>query len=87
MQLNGITYRVWDTKKFKKEKQGSLAWKMHSFCYVSSMMWIDKKVVVLLSSHALLVDPPNVSRIVVAQKSGAIEEYVCSCPMHLKYTS
>ena len=60
---------------------------MHSFCRISSVMWEDKKVVLLVSSHALPVDPPNVPRTVVPQRSGPNQEFLPSSLMHLEYTT
>ena len=58
----GLPMEFMDTKEFNKKDQGSLVWKMHSS---RRMSWKDKKVVVLLSSHAIPMDPPNVPRTVL----------------------
>ena len=41
---------------------------------------------VLLSFHALVVDPPNVPKLVVLQKNRAIQEFFPLSPMHSEYT-
>ena len=44
-------------------------------------------MVVLLSFHALLLDPPNVPRTIVPQRSGAVWEFIPSSPIYLEYTT
>ena len=79
----GLPIEFWSTKEFNKREQGSLAWKMHNSQHISSVMWKDKKVVLLVSSHAIPLGPPNVAITVVPQRSGAIREFIPSFPMHL----
>jgi hypothetical protein len=57
----GLPQALADKKAWAKKPQGSLGWLMHSSCKISCVTWVDKKPVLLLSTHAnpLSIDPSN----------------------------
>ena len=52
----GILQQFKNTRDFNCELQGTLVWKMHNSCEMASVMWKDKRMVVLLSTNVLLID-------------------------------
>ena len=44
-----------ETKSFKNSEQGFMQWRMHNNSKISCVMWKDKKLVLLIFTHALLI--------------------------------
>ena len=58
-----------NTTEFNCKPQGSLDWRVHADRGMASVIWKDKKVVVLLSTHAMLVDLPGDSTSTVPRRT------------------
>jgi hypothetical protein len=73
---------------FKKKTvtQGTLEWRMHDDCKMSSVMWKDKKPVLLISTHARPVAFPC-EIVEVPRRVGAVRKKIKTSPMHLQYTT
>ena len=54
---------------------------------MASVIWKDKKAIVLLSTHAVLVDLPGDSTSTVLRRTGAVRNLIPTSPIHLKYTT
>ena len=84
----GIPSALVDTRWWCRADQGHLEWAMHSSWGMSSVMWKDKCLVLLLSTHALAVGlpslflPPKVPR-----RSGAMYHNIPTFPLLVEYTT
>ena len=74
----GLPVDFKNVKEFNKLPQGFLDWRMHESCGISSVIWKDKKAVVLLSTHALSIEFPCMPVTTVPRRNGAIKENVPS---------
>ena len=54
---------------------------------MASVIWKDKKAVVLLSTHAVPVDLPGDSTSTVPRRTGAVRNLIPTSPIHLEYTT
>ena len=76
------------TKALNQDLQGTLKWKMYESHDLASVSWKDKRLVILISSHAMPIDDlESEKQSYVLRKNGANCELVPTSPMHLKYTT
>ena len=83
----GIPQQFKNTRDFNHAPQGTLLWKMHNSLEMACVMWKDKKVVVLLSTHVLPIDFLCQPRTCVLRRNGAIRKVIGTSPIHHKYTT
>ena len=77
-----------DTKSFGRTAiQGDLLWRMHESCGISSILWKDKRPVLLLSTNAQLIGFLCRPMDVVPRCNGAIHKDIHTSPMHKEYTT
>ena len=77
--------RTWD-----RSNQGTLEWRMHSSRGLSSVVWKNKRPVLLLSTHAPPIQPPCLHPkllVTMPRRNGAIREAIHTSPIHLEYTT
>jgi hypothetical protein len=60
---------------------------MHQFRQISSVVWKDKKPVVLLSTHAFSIYFPCMLINTIPRKNGVVREDIMTFPMHFEYTT
>jgi hypothetical protein len=60
---------------------------MHETRKMACVLWKDKKSVLFLSTHALLIRFPCVLVPMVPKRNGAVREDIMTSPMHLQYTT
>jgi hypothetical protein len=89
MQSNrvGLPLELKNTRAFNNVPQGTLEWRMHETRGISSIVWKDKRPVLLLSTYAMPIGYPCVKVDTVPHQNGAIREDVMTSPMHLEYTT
>lgn len=83
----GLPLEFKNLKPFNKRPQGTLSWSMHesrSFC---SIVWTDKQVVLLLSTHAMPIAFPCTPVPTVPRRNGADVERIQTSPVHVEYTT
>lgn len=76
----GLPSSLTDKKKWAKEPQGSMDWKMHCTGELCSLVWVDKKAVLFLSTHAPPLSP-SVPLTVARYSRGRVEQvptYPCT---------
>jgi hypothetical protein len=76
---------MWD-----RSIQGTLEWKMHASKGVASVMWKDKRPVILISTHAVPVQPPCTHPdllVKVPRRNGAVRDAIHTSPIHFEYTN
>jgi hypothetical protein len=83
----GIPSALKDTKTFSRMSQGTLDWRMHESRFMSSVLWKDKKPVLLLSTSTLPIGFPCVPVDTVPRRNGAVREAIPTSPMHVEYTT
>jgi hypothetical protein len=84
----GLPEEFKDTKSFgRTATQGDLLWRMHESHGISSILWKDKRPVLLLSTNAQPIGFPCRPVDVVPRRNGAIREDIHSLPMHKEYTT
>jgi hypothetical protein len=83
----GIPSALKSTKAFSKVPQGTLDWRMHESRSMSSVLWKDKKPVLLLSTNAISIGFPCVPVDTVPRPNGAVREAIPTSPMHVEYTT
>jgi hypothetical protein len=84
----GIPLDFKDTKSFNRmATQGDLHWCMHESRGIGSVLWKDKRPVLLISTHAQPIGFPFQPVDVVPRRNGAIREDIQSSPMHKEYTT
>jgi hypothetical protein len=84
----GILHDFKDTKSFNKmAMQGELEWRMHESHGIRSILWKDKRPLLLISTHAQPIGFPCKPVDVVPRRNGAIREDIQSSPMHKEYTT
>jgi hypothetical protein len=77
--------RTWD-----RSVQGTMEWKMHASKDIACAMWKDKRLVLLISTHAVPVQPPCTHPdllMKVPRRNGAVREAIHTSPMHYEYTT
>ena len=71
-----------DTKCFKNFEQGSKLWRMHNNCQICCLLWNDKKLVLLISTHALQIQAPcEFPMITIFKWQGAIRNGIPTSPV------
>jgi hypothetical protein len=83
----GIPSALKNTKAFSRVPQGPLDWWMHESRSMSSVLWKDKKPVLLLSTNAIPIDFPCVPVDTVPRRNGSEREAIPTSPMHVEYTT
>jgi hypothetical protein len=66
----GIPSALKNTKAFSRVLQGTLDWRMHESRLMSSVLWKDKKLVLLLSTSAIPIGFPCVPVDTVPRRNG-----------------
>lgn len=74
------------TKDFTKCAQGTLVWRMHDNRRMCSVMWKDKKPVLLLSTHSMPMAFPC-EIVEVPRRVGACQKMIKTSPVHKEYTT
>jgi hypothetical protein len=77
--------RTWD-----RSVQGTLEWKMHASRGLACIMWKDKRPVILISTHAVPVQPPCTHPnllVTIPCRNGAMRDAVHTSPIHYEYTT
>ena len=80
----GILQILKNRKELNHSPQNKLVWKMHDSQGMASVNWKDKRPMILLSTHVLLLDMP---KSYVPRRNGAIRELVHTSTMYLEYTT
>jgi hypothetical protein len=75
-----------NTKAWKRCEQGHIEWAMHESREINCVMWKDKCLVLLISSHALPIGYPCMPRSEVPRRNGVVREEIPTSPMLLEYT-
>jgi hypothetical protein len=83
----GVPPSLKDTKGFNRREQGEMDWLMHDDRGMSTVIWKDKRPVLLLSTSAMPIGFPCVPVDVVPRRNGAVREKVMSNPVHVEYTT
>jgi hypothetical protein len=83
----GIPSALKNTKAFSRVPQGTLDWRMHESRSMSSVLWKDKKLVLLLSTSAIPIGFSCVPVDTVSRRNGAVREAIPTSPMHVEYTT
>jgi hypothetical protein len=83
----GIPSTLKDTKTFSRMPQGTLDWRMHESRSMSSILWKNKKPVLLLSTSTIPIGFPCVPVDTVPRRNGAVRETIPTSPMHVEYTT
>jgi hypothetical protein len=83
----GLPLHLKNTKTWKKCAQGHLEWAMHRSRGLSCVMWKDKCLILLISTHALPIGFPCMPRHTVPRRKGAVRKVVPTSPMLVKYTT
>lgn len=82
--LNGLK----NMRSFNRRWQGKVDWKMHEFQGVLSVLWKDKKLVLVLSTHGASIRKiPCIPFPTVPRRNGAMQDKIWTSPMHLEYTT
>jgi hypothetical protein len=80
----GIPSALKNTKAFSKVPQGTLNWWMYELRSMSSVLWKDKKLVLLLSTSAIPIGFPYVPVDTVPRQNGAVREAIPTSFMHVE---
>jgi hypothetical protein len=88
----GIPSALKNTKAFSRVPQGTLDWRMHESRSMSSVLWKNKKLVLLLSMSAIPIGFPyvpvdTVPVDMVSRRNGAEREAIPTSSMHVEYTT
>jgi hypothetical protein len=91
MQANriGLQQRLKDLKSWRCCDQGIIDWQMHSSRAISCVVWMDKKLVLLISTHAIPIQPPCLhpnSLTTVPRRNGPVRDTIHTSLVHLEYT-
>ena len=81
----GIPQEFCKTGEFNRKSQGSLDWRMHADRGMASVIWKEKKAVVLFSTHAVPVDLLGDSTSTIPRRTGAVRNLIPTSPIHLEY--
>ena len=76
-----------DTKEFNKNVQGTMDWHMHDSKEVSCVVWKDKKLVLLLSTHAKPIVLEGEEIPTMSRRNGEDQPLIKTSPVHLEYTN
>lgn len=84
----GLPQALKNTKDFNRNTQGTLDWRMHESRKMNSILWKDKKPVLILSTNAIPIQFPWEFPVVsVPRRSGSTRELIQTSPVHLEYTT
>jgi hypothetical protein len=83
----GLPSRLANTKLWTKEVQGTIGWRMHSSNKISSVVWCDKKPVLILSTHATPIVPVGSTPVTVPRRNAGVVLQVPTSPVHKEYTT
>ena len=64
----GLPSDLMDMKSFKNVPQGHTLWRLHDTRKVSCIMWKDKKLVLLISTHDLPIQAPCKFLMIIAPR-------------------
>ena len=82
----GLPMALKTTQAFKKEPQGTIFSQMHNSRRIFCCMWKDKRLVLLISTHAPLVQVPmEISVASVPRRDGAHRPLIPTSPQLLEY--
>jgi hypothetical protein len=82
----GLPHHLKNTKSWKRCEQGHIEWAMYVSRSISCVMWKDKCLALLLSTHAIPIGFPCVPMAKVPGRNGAIKEKIPTSPVLLEYT-
>lgn len=80
--IHGLPDALAQTKTFANNSQGTLDWRMHKSCKMIVVVWLDKKLILLLSTHKCPLLPHGEVVFVPWQK-GAERVMMNTSPVHL----
>lgn len=83
----GLPSMLVDKKRSAKELQESMGWMMHCIGELCAVVWVDKKPVLLLSTHAEPLSPDPSAPVTVPRYANGRTEQVPTSPVHLEYTT
>jgi hypothetical protein len=89
MRSNWITLPL-DLKNtcvFKNIQHNTLVWEMHQSCWMASVVWKDKKPILLLSTHTVSIGYLCMPVPTVPRKNGVVQKNIMTSSMHLEYTT
>jgi hypothetical protein len=83
----GLPSELKNTAAFCRASQGELEWRMHEDRGISTVMWKDKRPVLLISSHSMLVGYPCVPVITILRRNGTERNNIITSSVHHGYTT
>lgn len=83
----GLPQSMADKRLWAKKLQGSLGWRMHSSGKISCVTWVDKKPVLLLSTHASPVSHDSSNPDTVPRTIRGCKIEIPTSPVHKAYTT
>ena len=84
----GLPSILENTSIFKNVAQGTIFWRMHDSGTISCLMWKDKKLVLLLSTHAMSIQAPCEKVVVIVRRrNGAVQELIQTSHVLKEYTT
>jgi hypothetical protein len=83
----GLPSHLKNTKAWRKCDQGHIEWAMHDSRCLSCVMWKDKCLVLLISTHANPIGFPCVPRDEVPRRNRSVREKIPTSPMLIEYTT
>jgi hypothetical protein len=83
----GLPLALKNTNAFRNISQVTLEWRMHKSCQIASVLWKDKKPVLLLSTHANSIGYPCMLVPTILRRNGTVREDIMTSPMLLEYTT
>jgi hypothetical protein len=81
-----LPQRLKDLKSWRRYDQGTINWRMHSSHAISCVVWVDTKPVLLISTHAIPIQPPCLhldSLTTMPRRNGPVRDTIHTSPMHL----
>ena len=83
----GLFLVLSNTKEFDKNIQGTMNWRMHDSKILSCVVWKDKKLVLLLSTHTKPIVSEGEETLIVPRRDGEDQPLTKTSPVHLEYTN
>jgi hypothetical protein len=84
----GLPIDLKNTISYKNSVQGTTEWCMHDLRGISSVLWKDKRPVLLKSTHARSIQAPCEKPVVtVTRRQGAIRDKIQTSPVLVEYTT
>jgi hypothetical protein len=82
----GILSILKNKKLYRRNPQGTLRWRVHESRSMSSIMWKDKRHILLLSTHAKPVQfPYEFPVVMVPRRNGVVRVEIQTSPVHVEY--